>query len=49
LLKVGYFVIEGQGGQGILLLPLSYGGGKALGNVEEGGGVVLVELHHRFG
>jgi hypothetical protein len=31
-----------------LLLPFSYGGGEALGNVEDGGRVVLVELHHRL-
>jgi hypothetical protein len=49
LLKVGYFVVKGQGGQGILLLPFSYGGGEALGNVEDGSRVVLVELHHRLG
>jgi hypothetical protein len=47
--EVGYFVIEGQDGQGVLLFPFSYGGGEALGNVEDGDRVVLVELHHRFG
>jgi hypothetical protein len=31
-----------------LLLPFSYGGSEALGNVEDGGRVVLVELHHRL-
>jgi hypothetical protein len=29
------------------LLPLPNGGGEALDNVEDGNGVVLVELHHR--
>jgi hypothetical protein len=32
-----------------LLFPLSNGGGEALGNVEDGDRVVLVELHHSFG
>jgi hypothetical protein len=49
LFKIGYFVVKGQGGQGALLLPFLYGGGEALGNVEDGDRVVLVELHHRFG
>jgi hypothetical protein len=47
--QVGYFVGEGEGGLGILLFSLSNGGGKALGNVEDSNGVVLVELHHSFG
>jgi hypothetical protein len=47
--KVGYLVTEGQDGQGILVFPFSYGGSEALGNVEDGNWVVLVELHHRFG
>jgi hypothetical protein len=47
--KVGYLVTEGQGGQGIFLLSLSYGGSKALGNVKDGNRVVLVELHQRVG
>jgi hypothetical protein len=47
-LKVGYFVREGEGGQGTLLFPPSDSGGKALGNVEDSDGVVLVELHHSF-
>jgi hypothetical protein len=49
LLEVRYFVAEGFSSQGVLLIPLSYGGGEALGNVEDGDWVVLVELHHRFG
>jgi hypothetical protein len=32
-----------------LLFSLSNGGDEALGNVEDGDRVVLVELHHRLG
>jgi hypothetical protein len=47
--EVGYFVGEGKGSQCVLLLSFVDGGGKALGNVKDGGRVVLVELHHIFG
>jgi hypothetical protein len=32
-----------------LFFSFADGGGKALGNVEDSGRVVLVELHHIFG
>jgi hypothetical protein len=48
-LEVGYFVSKSKGGQCALLLPSLNSGGEALGNVKDGGRVVLVELHHRFG
>jgi hypothetical protein len=47
-LKVRYFVCKDEGGQHILLLPPADGGSKALGNVEDGDRVILVELHHSF-
>jgi hypothetical protein len=47
--EVGYLVSKGEGGQHVLFLPPANGGGEALGNVEDGGRVVLVELHHSFG
>jgi hypothetical protein len=47
-LEVKYLVSESEGGQRVLLLPSSNSGGEALGNVEDGGEVVLVELHHSF-
>jgi hypothetical protein len=46
--EVGYFVGKGEGGQHVMLFSFTNGGGKALSNVEDGGGVVLVELHHSF-
>jgi hypothetical protein len=49
LLEVRYFVSEPEGSQCALLLPSLNSGSEALGNVEDSGGVVLVELHHRFG
>jgi hypothetical protein len=49
LLQIGYLIGEGKGSLGVLFFSLSSHGGKALGNVEDGDGVVLVELHHSFG
>jgi hypothetical protein len=46
--KVRYLISEGEGSQHVLFLPPVNGGGEALGNVEDGGRVVLVELHHSF-
>jgi hypothetical protein len=48
LLQVRYFVGESKGGLGVLFFSLADRGGEALGNVENGNGVVLVELHHSF-
>jgi hypothetical protein len=48
-LEVGYFVCKGKCCQSVLLFPPSNGGSEALGNVEDGDMVVLVELHHSFG
>jgi hypothetical protein len=47
--EVRYFVGKGEGGQCALLFSFMNGGGEALGNVEDSGWVVLVELHHMFG
>jgi hypothetical protein len=49
LFEVRYLVGKGKGGQGVLFLSFANGGGEALGNVEDSGQVVLVELHHMFG
>jgi hypothetical protein len=47
--KVGYFIGKSEGGQRVLLFSPLDGGSEALGNVEDSGWVVLVELHHIFG
>jgi hypothetical protein len=47
-LKIRYLICKGECGRGVLLFPPSNGSGKALGNVEDGNVVVLVELHHSF-
>jgi hypothetical protein len=44
--EVLHFVSESEVTESVLLLSFLNGGGEALGNVEYGGWVVLVELHH---
>jgi hypothetical protein len=46
--EIGYFIGKAKVTQGVLFFPSLDGGGKALGNVENSGQVVLVELHHMF-
>jgi hypothetical protein len=47
--EVTYLVSEAKVAQGVLFFPLLNSGGEALGNVEDSGRVVLVELHHMLG
>jgi hypothetical protein len=47
--EVRYFIGEGEGSQHVLLFSFMDHGGEALGNVEDGDRVVLVELYHSFG